>query len=571
MAKEAAGIVVPNFKTINEFVKWTDDLSDQEIRSWQAKDWNVMYKKLFLFIDFSPEVSDKVLSLINDGTITLNEGETLQNISHERLSAYKRKAFLKDLTCAVSLGKLYRNYCPEPEQSKIINKLARCAGSRAASFKEVDSLKIYFEEVMGMYRGGLSEAMERVAEVVYDQTQFSKRERLNFEMMKFSNEEDSALGASCYDNGGEVPILILNHKKIAEKASLQTLFHESAHAFLQTIRTIKGKKIKPVYKLSDEFYELMKNNDKLYLSSDINPWVTILEQNKDEMLRSGLVDEYFSLYKLAQKNDYKSYQRQPVEWFAFLYGRVAERSFRKKSNQYGCEDNLEQILHFLEEVDLRLGRPIDVGFDDNGNFKLRYNSGDLCGSVNSDEIVTFFNSLFEGQDNWMDGRCRMKKNPEYGYEVTVANDYFTLSDFCMWYVELSNSNRELLNKFCKNVYFETVSLKVNGGVIFSCDAVDICYTDDQLTKKLAKVVDKKTLKSIQFVEFEDGKMLIFIPPKNSLEYQKLLNVFAREEDGWVEAERKRDIEKLKQKRLRFIKQAQMKRKIVQFFGGQKGR
>ena len=73
------------------------------------------------------------------------------------------------------------------------------------------------------------------------------------------------------------------------------------------------------------------------------------------------------------------------------------------------------------------------------------------------------------------------------------------------------------------------------------------------------------------IEFEDGKMLIFIPPKNSLEYQKLLNVFAREEDGWVEAERKRDIEKLKQKRLRFIKQAQMKRKIVQFFGGQKGR
>lgn len=95
-----ADIVVPDFKSSEDFVQWSKGLSEQEIQGWTAKDWNKMFEKIDNFVSTDSEIQKAFLQRYPNTA----------SWSAEEVFFAKRRMFLENQDNVYALGKCYQNY-----------------------------------------------------------------------------------------------------------------------------------------------------------------------------------------------------------------------------------------------------------------------------------------------------------------------------------------------------------------------------------------------------------------------------------------------------------------------------
>lgn len=125
-----AEIEVPDFKSIDDFVKWSDGLSEKAIQSWKTDDWLKMYEKIDAYIesdDFYKFYKKYEKHLFDKGKLkTYNPTGAIDIAIGKRLFTH---------VCREEMGKIYRNYRFESEQSKYIREIAKQDGEKLATMQ----------------------------------------------------------------------------------------------------------------------------------------------------------------------------------------------------------------------------------------------------------------------------------------------------------------------------------------------------------------------------------------------------------------------------------------------------
>ena len=401
-------IEIPDFRIFLDFVNWTKTLSEEEIQSWRAKDWNKMYEKLFAFINKSPEIEATLKEGLKNGKYYIrNDGQeiTISDLSVKQQSDVKRRIFLQEPEALMSLAKLYKNYRMEPEQIKKIYELAQKAGEKSATTGEISTARTSTDS--SCY--SLLNTAETIEKIVYEQSSYPKmREKLG--LIKNGLRANIEVKDNMDANGGtsnieEKPIIEIRKKKKFADVPLHTIFHESAHAHLQIFKyelIEKLAQIKPIEEFSDDFVQLLTYNNMLYINDKVSETIKFAQE------LSLVINTIESSEKLLKtptetrtgKNDYfEYYRKQPLEYFARLYGDVAERSFRRHSSQYS-ERGILLALKYLSKIDKELGEPSDITNDKHGNIIFKFNKN-CCPEIKN---------LFTGKDNPLEDQIEIKSD-----------------------------------------------------------------------------------------------------------------------------------------------------------------
>ena len=382
-------IKVPTFKTAQDFRSWVNLQNKDDIKKWTSKDWNKVYEQLFHYIEYSPEMYKLFLQKFDEykRSDRIKENTEIKMLSDEEDFYLRAEVFLDNIENKKSLGFLYSNYRPEENQIKIIMKNAKLAGKKVAHAGVVDLAKIvyssnvyaenddiYQKKLRDISKKEIQKTAQLINNVVYNQTSFRKNLKkrkihpqklsANFELFE-AEDNDTQNGNTAYTN--TLPLVKIN--SMGSEKTIETLFHEFAHAHLQRIKSFQNKKlnflknIRPLHKLDDEYYQLLENNNKLYIN-----------------------------YRQTENIDYKAYKNQPIEWFAFLYGMVADRAFRLESNQLS-ERGVFEAIGALNYVNYAFSFPDTIEYDKDKKIKLTWNKIEVQECNSNKDVVMFLYSL----------------------------------------------------------------------------------------------------------------------------------------------------------------------------------
>lgn len=578
-------IEVPDFETNQNFSDWVENLSDKEIQSWRAKDWNKMYDKLFQFIGNSPEIEAQASEALEAGQYyTWEDGTflTINDLSKEQLIKVKRKIFcekFKNIEDPISqaMSKLYANYRMEPKQKEIVQKLAEEAGKKVASTREIHTADISTSD----HSRNLYNATEVIERIVYEQTSYPEAlEKLGYDKEKLRAKLETK--KSSYRSGGAsktegVPAIEVGENNKYADVPLDTIFHEAAHAHLQIFKyelIEELKKIKPVKDFDEDFINLLTNNQILYFSqkekeSENFALAAILvagltgklsDKDFKELSKSIETKNYKKSQQILGKvagiinktDRVKFYKNQPLEYFAQLYGLIAARSFRRASGQYS-ERGIEDTINHLKQIDSKM--ELDISNDENGNIVFDTHSI-------SNHKSQYLKYLFTGKDNPMNGKVEIRDNDTCQI-VLLSSGYSIQKAWQEWDEKIWKPIQAKIETFAKEFTSKnefSITMDSNGRAKIEFTK-HFPYSADELFGKIYNIDTNKPnslktriallTKKIGNDEMYVSDENIVTPPVNSKEFDRLLNLFEKDKIGFIEAEQKRDA--LKRYRRRKIK------------------
>ncbi len=191
----------------------------------------------------------------------IKEDTEIKMLSDEEDFYLRAEVFLDNIENKKSLGFLYSNYRPEENQIKIIMKNAKLAGKKVAQAGVVDLAKIvyssnvyaenddvYQKKLRDISKKEIQKTAQLINNVVYNQTSFRKNLKkrkihpqklsANFELFE-AEDNDTQNGNIAYTN--TLPLVKIN--SMGSEKTIETLFHEFAHAHLQRIKSFQNKKL----------------------------------------------------------------------------------------------------------------------------------------------------------------------------------------------------------------------------------------------------------------------------------------------------------------------------------------
>ena len=333
-------INVPEFESMQDFADWVGNLTDKQIQSWRAKDWVFMFKKLSSFVERSPEIASKIPQYLS----SIGQTKAIEELSSDYLSRCKSEIFRKEPIGIYAMAKLYMNYRMEPRHIKQLYKLAKEAGEKAIAIKDIPSAQLG-----SLDKSSLKCIACELDKIVYEQTWYSSHLE-NREMLRAKIDiVDNLIDCGTATAGVSVPHVVIRVLKGSD-ACLSTIFHELAHAHLQTpkYRSKIGilRRHKPVTSIDTDLCQLMTYNNRFYLNFD-----NLVTANN--ICRQEINAGKFGKYRAAvtavfkQKSRIKSaccYEGQPSEYFAHLYGYTAAISYARMK-----EENEEKSMALFEE------------------------------------------------------------------------------------------------------------------------------------------------------------------------------------------------------------------------------
>jgi len=407
--KNGETIKVPDFRTIQDFREWVKGLDEKEIQSWRAKDWNKMYEKLSQSIDNSIEIEERIPAFLRSGKYFTQTDLRPEDLSEEKLALAKKKLFMRGVENIFVMAKLYMNYRMEPEQLKKIYELAQKAGKIASEHRSYGNVFGWDEDI--------KTKMKSIDSIVLEQSSYPKvfkqRGILEYPLHSYINlmEKDGSTVGYTSNSKGTPQINIARIDKYGDMR-WGTMFHEAAHAHLQSKKSEFGEeiaKVKPVETFDDDFAQLLNNNNDFYFDSDM--YIKVVKKYK---IGTILYCMGKTSGKLAKKmlSTIAPYRRQPVEYFAHFYGYIAERSFRRVSGQY-TERHLEETIKHMERIGL-YGHKLFS--DKEGNTILHYSRLD-------DKKKGFLKYLFTGAGNPLNGKIKVEET-SYSTDIKISSGGF---------------------------------------------------------------------------------------------------------------------------------------------------
>jgi hypothetical protein len=324
-----AMLEVPDFQSVEDFQTWAKAQEPASIHRWRTRDWLKVYEKM------------DVLALKDPAIVKQAKDENRR----------EREIFV-ERTC-LELGHLYKNYCFERMQYKIIRQKAVEAGKQFAQVAEensLDSAMLVSQLNIGKKsRHGNQQTMgAQIASIV----------------QKTSALEEEAVGLEINDKLQSVGVQDSTENKISINSlsmgdvAIDTWFHEMAHAYLQVNTNKQDKLLKngeiSIPEFGSDFYLLMQKNSLYYLDPDYLQ-KRALQQNAS---------------KMSERDFFLMYSKQPVEKYSELFGLMAERSYRRESGHV----SERAAMKIAEKLLLSVGRrPREAWYDDkNGRIVLRY-------------------------------------------------------------------------------------------------------------------------------------------------------------------------------------------------------
>jgi hypothetical protein len=370
---------VPDFRSVAEFNTWAKAQKPAFIRQWVTEDWLQVYDELDCLVAQDAELAQKA----------------------QEKGCSKTKAFLEE---AVSgLGHLYQNYCFEEEHFNTICEKATEVGTELAENED----NYFFDPAMLVtelnqddhLRQAIVQGVgEKVSQIVHEMSELKECEE------NVATKVDDTL-----DGVGVCQVkdqcIVVNSKEVRDEA-VMTWFHEAAHAYLQ-VRSQQQRELwmddkVALSELGNDFHELMLENNKYYLDSDL---VANLQKETSVKRQSG-----FSMYS-----------RQPVEKYSELFGIMAERAYRRESGYYSERG----VMKIAKELRRDLGAPQEARYDDDYCIVLRYGQTSKNAQNSTEDILKYrFSRLDENSKRQLnlhavEGDCVEITIPTEPYEVTA--------------------------------------------------------------------------------------------------------------------------------------------------------
>lgn len=383
-----ANLLVPDFKTSEDFVHWVENLDEKRIQSWKTEDWLTMYEKLSLMVDNDEKLKSEYREYIKEYKQTksqdfFNNFQPQHDKNTEIDSVLFRQYFTSHGDNLSAFVKLYTNYRFEPQQLRAIKELAKQSGKKISENPNID-----LSEISGV----MNSSVQHSDDIVNVAGMVDELIRNSTDLPNEKTPNIYATDAVKHGYGETVSfkdIYQIRYGLAKSDAILELMFHESAHAHLQNFTPYqqsmltKGKLPLEQYaaELNKDFYELMRYNNSFYVRPDFkNAYIASVCKNvnitKDE-------------YK-GKLNKYQcSYKKQPMERYSYIFGIEADREFRHQRKQHS-ERNALLVKNYLWRL---MGVPVSSKYTD-GNIKMEYNSS--LQFLNNDELINRFNYLMEG-------------------------------------------------------------------------------------------------------------------------------------------------------------------------------
>jgi len=315
----------------------------------------------------------------------------------------------------LDMGKLYRNFRFEPEQSKYIRDIARKAGEKLAD-TGVSTAKFSIpSNDLDKRERDLIDVAHSANDIVRKSTAYEKMG--NEAMLNTMVEVDDMIWGS----GDASPIskglsrMRLNSLKQWD-ATVQMFFHEAAHLHFQTQNPLQQdlftqQNITAHPELGTDFQKLMDKNRQFYLHP------TSIEKDL-EVLAGMPYEEYKKVYRKALRG----YRSEPMERYSYIYGQEAERAYRRASGYYSERTAMkiaDRIATPLISGTIDVGRPEQVRHTEKG-IELTYKSYD----TEPEKLEKAIKAKFAHADETLLRDIDIKANKLFGeVKITVPNSY----------------------------------------------------------------------------------------------------------------------------------------------------
>ncbi|MBP5353357.1 MAG: hypothetical protein J6Y91_06330, partial [Alphaproteobacteria bacterium] len=332
-----SNIVVPNFHRDADFQDWVASLSEKEIQTWRTKDWNAMFEKLEHYVD-----NNRMLRLKCRFHNFFNNSKRYMPVA----------VFMsRDSRNVAALTKLYKNFRLEPAQFDIIRRTARQAGQFLAMKSDVHLEKIALMSHIRSH-AEYEKVAQLASDIVLQQSEYAPQYK---ERMAVKSEfaEKQKFGGVAHLRDSRYPLEIIQptiYYGFGGDSFAELMFHESAHAYLQTGTAMQEKLadrgIYPLAEMDRDFYRLMRYNYTFYLPSE-----GVVKSLRNYFKRDNGLQKYDDAAMFM-----KGYQRQPVEKYSYIYGMEAERAYRRDKKQLSERG----ALSMLQVLGVTCGYPYDV-------------------------------------------------------------------------------------------------------------------------------------------------------------------------------------------------------------------
>ena len=499
-----AGLEVPDFHSVDEFRRWTSQLSEEAIQLWNTNDWLCFYDKFSIFLFKSKELEAVIKEKLPHWKQSFSLIKT-EGFSQRERTELGWVAFLEDDSNIFVMEKLYRNYRLRPQQYEVISKLAKDAGEKLAVHNagiDAAQLSIGLRTDKSKKRAILSMAQLAESEV-YHQSEVTRKlpsMGLNVEELRadvsIAEKEVQKGTKGVTQNFKGKPHIFISVEDIRDYA-LETIFHEAFHAHLQQLKAHEDlKDTLPLKELGKEFYQLLDYNTLMYLPIDY----------VQRPIQSRLADEALDLNVRNRilKRALKAYKKQPLEYLSFVYGKIAERAFRNKSGQ-SSERYAMKVADLISQ-DTDIGRPDSVAYQEN-SIVMKYKPGSLSQNEVYDRLRGFFASVNHNYSEMLE----ILNEKDGAVMVKVPSNYSAIRQF---------------QKFYKNVYLprqEAISIVssylTDGKMLPKCvysenkDAALIfnMYQFRSSTFFKMATMNKEILKTMHFKAYSADKLSVEIP------------------------------------------------------------
>ncbi|MBO5039317.1 MAG: hypothetical protein J6C85_07700, partial [Alphaproteobacteria bacterium] len=402
-----AEIEVPDFKSIDDFVKWSEGLSEKAIQSWKTDDWLKMYEKIDAYVesdDFYKFYKKAEKRLFDKGKLKTYDPTGAVDIA-------KRKHLFTNV-CSEYIGKIYRNYRFEPEQSKYIREIAKQDGEKLATIQfDAAALAISDSDEAIINKG------QTIGNITREGTHYGTTLETGFIDTSFRIDRSSS-GAGATPVGRGVGIVQLNPETFVD-GNVSVAFHEYAHIYKQARNPLQKelaeKGILAHPELGKNFHKLMEKNGEYYISG--------------KMIQSLIDDLRFKGFPRNKcRVIFNNYHKQPSERYSNLYGAEAERSFRRVSGQLTERGAMDVssflgntvIFQGLDKPPVMLGKPKEAASVEKG-ICLTYSASDK--GVAAEDLLKGVEQRFAGMDEGLKKQLKIQKNMFGDVKITVPNDY----------------------------------------------------------------------------------------------------------------------------------------------------
>ena len=410
-------LVIPEFKSSEEFVDWAKKLSEKDIQSFTAKNWVEFYDKLDNYVinsaEFEKIYQEKLPELVEKGVFQ----KPSEQPSLLETAVLKRRTFTELDGTGDMLCKLNRNYRFEPEQLNIIRRMARVAGAKLAE-NGVDAAAVAVSGTEINANSVLN--MAQIADdLTIQQTEFSKHEQRYPHSTIHIDEKMSYNGVAQQVSDAHHKIAL--NPNNAKDEIIHTAFHESAHAHLQAgtqkqiMKLLNGEVANPA--LGTDFHTVMGWNGFYYITPE-----------RAQRHLDGLSQIFsYNEMRAINKRLYNSYHKQPKERYSEIYGIEAERSFRKASGQKS-ERAAMRVAQSLEGMPVfgtsggnvaTIGKPTELSYKSDG-IHLNYEPSE---NISTDELLKNIEQRFAAADDNLKKQLNIHRNVFGQVDVRVPTTY----------------------------------------------------------------------------------------------------------------------------------------------------